>query len=150
MKEIFSSCKWKVNVAHGSKGGFTLAWPCEFFSSSCKPHNCQIKCGCWGPWGSMWRWSLANRKMPHYIACSMFRIAKIHQAFLCYKDNCQINFYWCPCHDLLRVLVLVIWCTFKVMRVLVLCRWYESLHWWYKAQVCIEHTNYSKNLVDSN
>ncbi len=27
------------------KRGFTEARPCEFFSSFCKPYNCQFKCG---------------------------------------------------------------------------------------------------------
>jgi len=39
----------------------------------------------------------------------MFNVprCKIHQAFLCYKDNYQANFYLCPYFDLLRVVVLV-------------------------------------------
>ncbi len=62
----------------------------------------------------MWRWSLAYTKMPPCIVCSMLCIAKTHQAFLCYKDNYQANFYWCPCPNLPRVMVLLPCCTFKV------------------------------------
>ncbi len=83
------------------KKGFTLAQPCDFFSFSCKSCNCQIKCAnwttwggsnswrCWSLWGSMWRWSLAYRKMPPYVACLMFRVVKIHQTFFCYNNNYQ-------------------------------------------------------------
>jgi len=44
----------------------------------------------------------------------MFHFAKIHQAFLCYKDNYQDNLYWCPYFNLLNVVVSIPWCTFKV------------------------------------
>jgi hypothetical protein len=33
---------------------------------------------------------------PPYVACLMFHIAKNLQTFLCYKDNYQTNFYYCP------------------------------------------------------
>jgi hypothetical protein len=32
-------------------------------------------------------------RCPPYVACLMFRVVKIHQTFICYKDNYQANFY---------------------------------------------------------
>jgi hypothetical protein len=55
----------------------------------------------------MWKWNLAYRKMFSYDASLMFQIAKIHQTFLSYKDNNQVDFYWFPYSDLLKVIVLV-------------------------------------------
>jgi hypothetical protein len=62
------------------------------------------------------------KRCPPYVTCSMLCVAKIHQTFLCFKDNYQINFYWCPCPNLLRVVVSIPWCTFKTAQVLVLCK----------------------------
>ncbi len=33
------------------------------------------------------------KRCPLYVACSMLCVVKIHQAFLCYKDNYQFNSY---------------------------------------------------------
>jgi hypothetical protein len=44
----------------------------------------------------------------------MFLFAKIHQAFMCYKDNYRANLYWCPYLDLLKVVVLVPWALLKL------------------------------------
>ncbi len=34
----------------------------------------------------------------------------------------QGYYYWCPCMGLLKVMVLVPWCTFKTTQVMVLCK----------------------------
>jgi hypothetical protein len=80
----------------------------------------------------------------------MFHVTNIHQALLCYKGNYQANFYWCPCLDLLKVVILTPWCTFKATQMMVLCRWYESLCWQYKSQVCIGQISCSRNLAYSS
>jgi len=120
-EEIFGSCKQKANLTPKLKGDshkhdrVNFSHPCvnhTITNSKCEHwkkfcwSNWKI---CWGPWSSMWRWSLA-----YNVACSMFHFAKIHQAFLCYKDNYQVNLYWCPYLTLLNAVVSIPWCTFKV------------------------------------
>jgi hypothetical protein len=130
------------------------------FWSSRKPCNYQIKCAnwttwgrsnswrCWSPWCSMWKWSLAYKKMmPPYVASPMFHVVKNHQTFFCHKNNYQVDFEWCPCPKLLWVVVIVPRCTHKATQVLVMCRWHELVCWWYKTQLCIQETDYLKNLA---
>jgi hypothetical protein len=70
------------------------------------------------------------------LHCKYGRLFLLHKPFrffiwpftkgtICSSDNCQPNFYWFPCFNLLRVVVLVLWCTLKVAQILVLCIWYE-------------------------
>ncbi len=93
-EEIFGSYKQKVNLALWSEGDSHR----HNYVNFSHPHvnhiivKSRVKlCNlgesnsrrCWSLWSSMWRWSLAYRKMPPYITCSMFHVAKNHQAFLC-------------------------------------------------------------------
>ncbi len=148
-EEIFSFCKCKANLSPRSKRD-SQKHDCVNFYHPCVNHTItrsnmdnepfevgqiqedhvkvlEAPCG-----DGVW-----HKKMLPYITCLMFRVAKVHRTFLCYKDNYQANFYWCPCPNLFKDVVLVPLCTLKATRygfvqmiwIVALAVQSASMHW---------------------